>query len=77
MTARQPRRERRRTAPAPTLPRPGATPARRGALSSAPVAGVREHHVTADYSYVRGDLLIVSGVTLVTLGFVVAMSFFL
>jgi hypothetical protein len=38
-------------------------------------SAVREHHVTADYGYVRKDLVALSVVTALTLAFVVAMSF--
>jgi hypothetical protein len=37
--------------------------------------GVRAHHVTEDYSYVRSDLLLVAAVSVVSLAFVVGMSF--
>ena len=83
MTARQPRRARRRAAPAQPLPRPVAgalaeaeTPAaesHRAARHAPPRA--REHHVTADYSYVHRDLLTVAGVGIIVIAFIVAMSF--
>jgi hypothetical protein len=69
VTARRPRR--RRTAPAASLPRPAAGDA--PPIQSV-VAGrttqPREHHVTRDYRYVRGDLLWVSVTTAITLGMV-------
>jgi len=37
----------------------------------------REYHVTADYSYVRKDLILITGVSIVSLGFVVGMSLIL
>jgi len=84
MAARQPRR-RRRSVPAAALPRPASAVAPgtdQAAPAPAPAAAprrrgpvMREHHVTTDYSYVRKDLLLVTGVGIVTLGFVVAMSF--
>ncbi|MCK9520071.1 MAG: hypothetical protein M0R74_13760 [Dehalococcoidia bacterium] len=88
MTARQPRR-RRRAVPAAALPRP-TTAATTGAASDAqegvpdaargsrrrPVVR-REYHVTADYSYVRKDLILITGVSIVSLGFVVGMSLIL
>lgn len=55
------------------------TPATRGAASAAQriPSGSREHHVTADYSYVSRDLMAVTAISVVTLAFIVAMSFFL
>jgi hypothetical protein len=83
MTARQPRRPRRRSAaPAATLPRPasgGAAPT--GSTSPARIPASarhhREHHVTTDYSYVRKDLVVIGAVGAVVLAFIVAMSFVL
>lgn len=80
MTARQPRRTRRRIAPASSLPRPlsaedtaaGRTQAR-GAV--APTLHHRTHHVTKDYSHVHKDLITVAVVGTVVVGFIVAMSF--
>lgn len=80
MTARQPRRARRRvTAPAATLPRPTAIDSE---AALAPDRGSRrtpghhrEHHVTKDYSHVHRDLLTVLGVGIVVIGFIVGMSF--
>jgi hypothetical protein len=86
MTARQPRRTRRRTTPASTLPRPlpvsGSTdtaetataPATRPTARRGP-AQPRAHHVENDYRYVRTDLLTVAAVGAVVIAFVVGMSF--
>jgi hypothetical protein len=35
----------------------------------------REHHVTKDYSHVKRDLALVTGVAVVVLGFILGMSF--
>ena len=81
MSARRPRRQRRRPRErASTLPRPAADAADRPApvVASAPVqAQARpaprervEHHVAADYRYVRRDLVVVGVVSAVTLAFV-------
>jgi len=82
MTARQPRRTRRRAAPAPSLPRPAAgvevsEREKRSAAIRRNAAALhhREHHVTKDYSHVTRDLLTVTGVGTAVLGFIVAMSF--
>lgn len=81
MTARQPRRSRRRiTAPAAALPRPvaGAEAEGQGFARSARRAAPahhREHHVTKDYSHVKKDLLTILIVGLGSIGFIVAMSF--
>lgn len=88
MPARQARRPRRVVAPS-SLPRPtanedfdsgpvvhtpaAAAPAQRAAPRRQ--LGVRAHHVTEDYGYVRKDLLLVAAVSAVSLGFVVGMSF--
>jgi len=88
MTARQPRRTRRRAAPATTLPRPASTPfaseadeaVREGTSTAARAKRSvrhREHHVTTDYGYVNRDLLTVLVVGIVVLGFIVGMSFVL
>lgn len=82
MTARQPRRTRRRVAPATSLPRPltaedtaaGRTQAR-GAAPTAASLHHRTHHVTKDYSHVHKDLLTVAVVGTAVIGFIVAMSF--
>lgn len=82
MTARQPRRARRRTTPASALPRP--TSAENGAMNAATGAASRsgagtrrhrEHHVTKDYSHVHKDLLTVLGVGVAVLAFIFGMSF--
>jgi hypothetical protein len=80
MTARQPRRTRRRAAPAASLPRPvagaevqqdGRAPQRRTATN----LHHREHHVTKDYSHVTRDLITVTVFGTAVLAFIVAMSF--
>lgn len=87
MTARQPRRTRRRALPGTTLPRPVPGAAfgeddngeSEGSVASARTTRRptrhREHHVTTDYSYVNRDLLTVLVVGLVALGFILGMSF--
>jgi hypothetical protein len=35
----------------------------------------REHHVTTDYSYVRRELALITGVGVLSLGFIFAMYF--
>ncbi len=80
MTARQPRRTRRRSAPAVALPRPVAGPDSNGAAPAASstarrVVSHREHHVTQDYSYVHKDLITVAFVGVVVIAFIIAMSF--
>jgi hypothetical protein len=91
MTARQPRRTRRRLAPANSLPRPVAVAgtAEGSEEQAAPRAAAehplvrryevhhRQHHVTKDYSYVHRDLLTVLGIGIVVVAFIVAMSFVL
>ncbi|OAI44586.1 hypothetical protein AYO38_00395 [bacterium SCGC AG-212-C10] len=37
----------------------------------------REHHVDTDYGYIKRDLLVMVGVSVVTIGFIVGMSFVL
>lgn len=55
--------------------RPGATPAPvRQSARRAP-ASHRDHHVTTDYSYVHKDLLTILGVGVVTVAFIIGMSF--
>jgi hypothetical protein len=85
MTARQPRRARRRAAPAASLPRPLAGDSiaaqadqHRGISSGSRriAARAREHHVQEDYSHVKRDLVAVAVVSAATIGFVVVMSFF-
>jgi hypothetical protein len=83
MTARQPRRTRRRDLPAESLPRlrPEEERERRRLLRATSVAGERrhinEHHVVTDYRYVKPELLAITAVTAVTMAFVVGMSFVL
>ncbi len=88
MTARQPRRTRRRVAPTTTLPRPipgtpeamemGASEAASPTTTttrSRRTVHHREHHVTTDYSHVHRDLLTVLVIGVVVLGFIFGMSF--
>ncbi|MFN0148924.1 MAG: hypothetical protein ACKVT1_20665 [Dehalococcoidia bacterium] len=86
MTAPQPRRTRRRSVPAASLPRPVAVEGvdresgepKAASASPRPVRRgptARPHHVTNDYRYVRTDLLLVAGVGAVAVAFVVGMSF--
>ena len=82
MTARQPRRTRRRVAPAAALPRPatGMDEATQAERSRAIRRGAntlhhREHHVTKDYSHIMKDLKTVVAVGVVVFGFIGAMSF--
>ncbi len=91
MTARQPRRTRRRSVPAAALPRPlpasgadetGEEPEAPQLVPAHPLARRyelhrREHHVTKDYSYVHRDLLTVACIGVAVIGFIVAMSFVL
>lgn len=78
MTARQPRRTRRRNVPSESLPRlrpaDGSGPS---APTSATRATQRVHHVTEDYSYVRRDMMLVAAFSAVTLAFIVVMNFVL
>lgn len=82
MSARRPRRQRRRprerastlprpdaSAPAPPPPAPAAAAPARAPSRPAPRERV-EHHVAADYRYVRRDLVVVGVVSAVTLAFV-------
>ena len=82
MTARQPRRTRRRVASSPsTLPRPVAdseaaeSDRSRQVRRNAAAIHHREHHVTKDYSHVHKDLVTVAVVGSVVLAFIVGMSF--
>ncbi len=90
MTARQPRRTRRRSSPGTTLPRPVSAPFAADeaaeAVREGPSSAVRtprrpthrrEHHVTTDYGHVHRDLLTVLVIGLLVLGFIVGMSFVL
>jgi hypothetical protein len=84
MAARSPRTRRR--AAGSTLPRP---PLPTETPFDAPVAPVtqiertatpraprmREHHVTNDFSYVKGDLITVGVVSAIVLAFIIVMSF--
>ena len=77
MTARQPRRTRRRNVPGATLPRVNiADEAAASAETGTRVGqGRREHHVMTDYGYVHRDLLTVAAVGAVVIAFIVAMSY--
>ncbi|MGB4862908.1 MAG: hypothetical protein WBO97_10640 [Tepidiformaceae bacterium] len=86
MTSPQPRRTRRRAAPAASLPRPvagtggnalntAAQAPRSTPTASTATAHHRQHHVTKDYSYVHKDLILVSIFSVAVLAFIVAMSF--
>ncbi len=80
MTARQPRRTRRRTIPAASLPRPTAAGAEAHGTESAAVRAAatrrhREHHVTKDYRYIHRDLLAVAGIGVIVIAFIIGMSF--
>lgn len=84
MATRQPRprRTRRRTAPAASLPRPVAT--EEGALAAprqAPgrrlAAHHRTHHVTTDYRYVRKDLTAIAVIGSIALAFIVGMAVYI
>jgi hypothetical protein len=89
MTARQPRRTRRRTSPGTNLPRPASgSPSDEAETTvreaSVPAARVprrqtrhRQHHVTTDYSHVHKDLITVLVIGLIVLGFIFGMSFFI
>lgn len=77
MTARQPRRARRRT-PAASLPRPTAVAVDASGVESRRMsAGRRTHHVTTDYGYVHRDLIAVAVIGGTVFAFIVAMSFVL
>ena len=79
MTARQPRRTRRRVAPAAALPRPigGSDEAQRAAAVRRGASSLhhREHHVNKDYSHVKRDLATVTVVSVVIMAFIFGMSF--
>jgi hypothetical protein len=79
MTARQPRRARRRNVPSESLPRlrPGDGTRESSAPTSTTRANQRVHHVTDDYSYVRSDMVLVGIFSAVTLGFIIVMNFIL
>ncbi len=79
MSSRRPRRQRRRRDRASTLPRPNAAPAAQPATATGTSARIPdqtrpEHHVAADYRYVRRDLIAVVAVSAVTLAFVLIMA---
>jgi hypothetical protein len=82
MATRQPRRTRRRVAPATSLPRPTAdeaavataTPSR---ARRAPGAHHRAHHVTTDYRYVRKDLTAIAVIGSISLAFIVGMAVYI
>ena len=60
------------------MPRPGATPTPQTAGAASPRIPDQarpEHHVAADYRYVRRDLVAVAAVSVVTLAFVLVMAF--
>ena len=81
MTARQPRRTRRRNVPADSLPRLRPGDARPGNASGDAQAAsgrsrVREHNVTSDYRYVRTEMVAIGIVSVVTFGFVAIASLF-
>jgi hypothetical protein len=80
VTARQPRRTRRRAVPGASLPRPtgeeGLAPGDSSRIRQvADTRHHREHHVTKDYSHVHKDLLTVLGVGIVVLAFIFGMSY--
>jgi hypothetical protein len=55
-------------------PQPASTPAaRQGPRRN--LSPHREHHVTTDYAYVRKDLIAILAVGIVTVAFIVGMSF--
>jgi hypothetical protein len=82
MATRQPRRTRRRTPPATSLPRPGAS--QDGALAAPRSSGTRRtpghhraHHVTTDYRYVRKDLTGIAIVGSIALAFILGMAVYI
>ncbi|MDZ7728539.1 MAG: hypothetical protein U5Q44_10315 [Dehalococcoidia bacterium] len=78
MTARQPRRTRRRNVPGDSLPGIRSTGRSRERAEGGAAAHERtlaEHHVTNDYRYVRKELAMIAGVTAVTVAFILGMSF--
>lgn len=82
MTARQPRRTRRRIAPAAALPRPvtsdseaGESDHSRTVRRNAAMLHHRAHHVTKDYSHVHKDLITVCVVGAAVIAFILGMSF--
>lgn len=82
MTARRPRRRRRRDLAASTLPRPVpgeamVRPAVEVSRDEPRGRARREHHATTDFRYVRSDLIGIAVVGSITLGFVIAMAIIL
>ena len=79
MTTRQPRRTRRRQAPATTLPRPLPSGESEAASSRAPrhTTGHRTHHVTTDYRYVKKDLWHILAFGSVCTAFIVGMALYI
>jgi hypothetical protein len=83
MATRQPRRTRRRTPPATSLPRPAATadgaaaPAMRSSARRAAPAHHRTHHVTTDYRYVRKDLTSIAVIGGISLAFIVGTAIYI
>lgn len=78
MTARQPRRTRRRNVPGDSLPgvrSSGRKPAQAGEAASGSPRALAEHHVTSDYRYVRKELGMIAVVGVATMGFILAMAF--
>ncbi|MGH2608084.1 MAG: hypothetical protein ACRDHF_03255 [Tepidiformaceae bacterium] len=82
MATRQPRRTRRRSAPATSLPRPaaaeeGAVAAPRASGSRRSAAHHRSHHVTTDYRYVRKDLTSIAVIGTIALAFIIGMAIYI
>ena len=83
MATRQPRRTRRRTAPATTLPRPATSedgavaPASSARARRVPGPHHRAHHVTTDYRYVRKDLTAIAVIGSIALAFIFGMAFYI
>ncbi len=88
MATRQPRRTRRRTPPATSLPRPVPTDpavpadarapaARRAPAGRAAPAHHRSHHVTTDYRYVRKDLTGIAVIGSLSLAFIFGMAIYI
>ena len=83
MTSQPSRRVRRRQftdalqeqPPRPGSPAPASAPAPARTAPRRTLPSHREHHVTTDYGYVHKDLLTVLGVGIVTIAFIIGMSF--
>ncbi len=78
MSSRRPRRQRRRRERGSTLPRPEAAPTPQPISTTQariPEQTRPEHHVAADYRYVRRDLIAVGVVSAITLAFVLVAAF--